>query len=115
MVFAESVVAGSQQRWHQVLGLAAFKLLRQILHRNPLEPLMAVPRVIALYGTVNAQKTCQAVNSQFAMENVQSMPLELIIRHLFQRNHRRIFCNQSTGFNTRTIAFPAGAPSTIVA
>jgi hypothetical protein len=35
------------------LGLAAFEFLSQILNRKPLEPLMAVPRVVASARTVD--------------------------------------------------------------
>ena len=39
---------------------------------------------------VDSQKVCETVHAQFAMGNVQSLSLELLIRHLFQRNHRPI-------------------------
>jgi hypothetical protein len=72
------------------LDLAAFEFLSQLLHRKPLEPLMAVARGVARARSVDAPKARKTVHAQFAMENVQSVPLELFICHLFQRNHRRI-------------------------
>jgi hypothetical protein len=48
---------------------------------------MVVACVIASSGPVDAQKARKTVHAQFAMDNVQSVPLELLIRHLFQRNH----------------------------
>ncbi len=46
---------------------------------------MAVACVIASSGPVDAQKARKTVHAQFAMDNVQSVPLELLISHLFQR------------------------------
>jgi hypothetical protein len=51
---------------------------------------MAVACVIASSGPVDAQKARKAVHAQFAMDNVQGVPLELLVRHLFQRNYRRL-------------------------
>jgi len=61
---------------------------------------MAIACVIAGSRPVDAQKARKTVHPQFAMDNVQSVPLELLICHLFQRNHRRISRIQFTGFGT---------------
>ena len=55
------------------LDLAAFEFLSQLLNRKPLKPLMAVPRVVASASPVHAQKPCETVHPQFAMENTQGV------------------------------------------
>ncbi len=67
------------------LDLAAFEFLSQLLNRQPLEPLMAVPRVVASASPVHPQKPSETVHAQFTMENTQGVLLKLLIRHLFQR------------------------------
>ena len=52
------------------LGLAAFEFLSQLFNRQPFEPLMAVPRVVASASPVHAKKPSETIHTQFAMENI---------------------------------------------
>jgi hypothetical protein len=84
------------------LDLRAFELLSQLLNRKSLEPFMSIPRVVASASPVDAKKPRQTVHAEFAMKNAQGVLLELLIRHLLQRNHRPAPVSIFTGFNTRT-------------
>jgi hypothetical protein len=50
------------------LDLAAFEFLSQPQNREPMKPLLAVAGVVANDAPVNAQKACETVHAQFAME-----------------------------------------------
>jgi mRNA-degrading endonuclease toxin of MazEF toxin-antitoxin module len=42
-------------------------------------PLVSITRVISVCRTIHAEESGQAVNSEFACEQIESVPLELFI------------------------------------
>lgn len=51
---------------------------------NSLQPLVPIRSIIASPCPVHAQKAREAVNSHLPMQDIQSMPLESFIGHLFE-------------------------------
>jgi len=55
--------------------------IQDFLDREVFLPLHAILCVIACSGTVQTEKTCQAVDAQFTPENFQRMAFKLLVTH----------------------------------
>ena len=73
--------------WHRSTVAATLDGIQDFLEREVFLPLHAILCVIALSGTVQTQKTCQAVGAQFTPENFQRMAFKLLVTHSLETAH----------------------------
>ena len=51
-----------------------------LIERQILLPLLAVPSIVSGSGAIQPQEPSEAVRIQFSFENLKGMPLELLVR-----------------------------------
>jgi hypothetical protein len=48
---------------------------------------VAIPSVVSSAGSINAEEASQTIQPQFAPQNREGVPLEVLIARLFKRDH----------------------------
>jgi hypothetical protein len=57
------------------------RFLEDLFYRDSVQPFVAITRVVAGPGAINAQETSVTVNAQLAAENFRDMLPELLVSH----------------------------------
>ena len=58
-----------------------------LLNAGALKPVAPIARIVAAPGPVHAQEASEAVQAPLASKDGDSVPLELLVRHPFERDH----------------------------
>ena len=85
--------------------------LEDPIQRQGALPLVSVVRVIASARAIQAEESRKAIRSQFTLQHVESVPLELLVGQLVDDDHSPCCLLQDTGFRAgiRGARMPRGA------
>ena len=82
---------------------------KHLVQRQVLLPLVAVARVVARAGTIQAEESGKAIRAQFALEHIEGVPFELLVGQLVDGDHSPCSLIQNTGFCTGIRGLPVHA------
>jgi hypothetical protein len=58
-----------------------------VLNRRAVKPAVAIAGVVAGSRSIYAEEARESIQAQFALQNRQGMPLEILIGHPIERDH----------------------------
>src|SRR5579862_2331061 len=77
-------------------------------------PLIAVTRVVARAGAIQPEEPGKAVRAQFAFEDVEGVPFELLVSQLVEGNHSPCSIIHDTGFRIGTRGLPSARAARLI-